>query len=77
MLRRVSPDGIRPHERVGITGNLKELGAWGEPIALARSVDRADLWQVELELPMGMSESHKRGEPCASWGAPVLRRQQW
>ena len=55
------PDGIGPGERVGITGNLQELGAWGDPIALERSADRADVWQVELELPIGMSETHKRG----------------
>ena len=46
---------------LGGAGNLKELGGWGAPIALERSADRADVWQVELELPMGMSESHKKG----------------
>ena len=56
----VSADGVAADERVVLKGNLPALGAWERSIPLARSADDPCIWEVEVELPIGMAETHKK-----------------
>ena len=55
----VSADGDAADERVVLKGNLPALGAWERSIPLARSADDPCIWEVEVELPIGLAVTHK------------------
>lgn len=52
---------LRPGEQVTLRGDLECLGSGGPGIPMAQSEDDAGIWETEVEMPFGMTETHFRG----------------
>lgn len=57
----VDPSLLEDEEVVTLRGNLEALGSWGPGVRLARAADDPFVWEAEVELPIGMAETHFRG----------------
>ena len=44
-----------------LRGDLEELGSGGPGVPLAQSADDPTVWEAEVELPIGMTETHFSG----------------
>ena len=51
---------VEPGDRVTLRGDLEELGSGGPGVPLAQSADEPNVWEAEVELPIGMTETHFR-----------------
>ena len=60
---RVTVDPSIPEDgdQVTLRGNLEELGGGGPGVPMVRSEDDPSVWSVEVELPIGMTETHFTG----------------
>lgn len=53
---------VRAGEVLTLHGSIPELGKWNEVgIPMRRSDARSDVWEVTVDLPIGMSEKDTRG----------------
>eukprot|EP00729_Bicosta_minor_P009529 gene9529-17274_t len=58
----VNPESVRAGEVLTLHGSIPELGKWNEVgIPMRRSDARSDVWEVTVDLPIGMSEKDTRG----------------
>ena len=52
---------LEPGDQVTLRGDLDELGSGGPGVPMAQSADDPAVFEVEVELPIGMTETHFSG----------------
>ena len=57
----VAPGALRPGEHCALRGNLAALGGGSTSVPLEQSADDPRIWQLDVEIPIGLDENHKRG----------------